>query len=144
MIDPYNGASNWERGIKWQDIIDYVKGETKLNTLPEGMEILRVVGVSFVPDYPANLYLLIEARQELMGDVPVRLVRNPDNKFDSNAVEVRWGSEMLGHLSRDVAARVAPLLDNGADYDASVYQVLVNPENPEHPGLDILVDWSLL
>lgn len=43
------------------------------------------------------------------------LTRRPDNRADRNAVEAWWRNEhMLGHLPRDLAARVAPHLDRGA------------------------------
>lgn len=48
--------------------------------------------------------------EELM--VPVTLVHNPDNPHDRNAVEVRAATGLLGHLSRDDAARYAPALDS--------------------------------
>lgn len=40
--------------------------------------------------------------------VPVRLVHEPTNKYDMNAVEVRGSSGLLGFLPRDDAARYAP------------------------------------
>lgn len=45
------------------------------------------------------------------GD-PVTLVRRPENAADGNAIEVWWkNSHHLGHLPRDAAAVVAPLMD---------------------------------
>lgn len=38
------------------------------------------------------------------------LVANPDNPYDSNAVEVRISDDLVGHLARDVAANVSPVL----------------------------------
>jgi hypothetical protein len=50
---------------------------------------------------------------------------------------------MLGHLPKDVAARLAPLMDNGTIYLASVYQVRISQDNPRQPGLDILLkEWK--
>lgn len=137
--DPYYGASDWERGIKWQDIIDNLKTGTNLPALPEGSEVIRVVGVSFVPEYPENLRRLASKHAQRKAELFVELRRNPDNKFDSNAVEVRFFGEMLGHIPKDIAARLAPVIDAGNTYIASVYQVLINPEAPQYPGLDILL-----
>ncbi|RYH06525.1 HIRAN domain-containing protein [Tropicimonas sp. IMCC6043] len=45
----------------------------------------------------------------------LQLVRQPENPYDGNAVEVWWrnGRLQLGHLPRDVATKVAPLIDAG-------------------------------
>jgi hypothetical protein len=42
--------------------------------------------------------------------VPVELLHNPHNTHDRNAVEVHASTGLLGHLSRDDAARYAPVL----------------------------------
>lgn len=42
------------------------------------------------------------------------LVRRPDNKWDTHAVEVWWGNgHLLGHLPRVTARELAPRLDAG-------------------------------
>lgn len=38
------------------------------------------------------------------------LVANPENPYDANAVEVRIGGSLVGHLPRDIAANVSPTL----------------------------------
>lgn len=45
----------------------------------------------------------------------LQLVRRPANPYDENAVEVHWrnGQFHLGHLPREIARVVAPLLDEG-------------------------------
>lgn len=49
----------------------------------------------------------------------LHLTRRPDNRTDSNAVEVWLRNEhMLGHLPRGLAGRVAPHLDRGASLRA--------------------------
>lgn len=42
------------------------------------------------------------------------LRREPHNIHDSNAVAVISGGKMLGHIDREAAAIIAPLLDDGA------------------------------
>ncbi|KAG1816100.1 SNF2 family N-terminal domain-containing protein, partial [Suillus subaureus] len=45
----------------------------------------------------------------------VRLVREPQNKFDRNAIEVKnIGGTKVGHVPKQTAAKLAPLLDRGA------------------------------
>ena len=44
----------------------------------------------------------------------VRLVREPHNKYDRNAIQVKnIGGTQVGHVKREYAARLAPLLDQG-------------------------------
>lgn len=55
-----------------------------------------------------------------LGDRLV-LVRVPDNQNDANAIEVWWrNSVRIGHLPRELAAEMAPLLDAGAPCRAYV------------------------
>lgn len=45
----------------------------------------------------------------------VRLVREPQNQYDRNAIEVRnIGGTKVGHLPKQTAAKLSPLLDRGA------------------------------
>lgn len=68
---------------------------------------IRVAGVSF------------DGRQALIARLvtsdPCRIVPEPDNKFDPNAlaVHVASGGEVLhiGYIPKEFAARIAPLLD---------------------------------
>lgn len=119
----------------WEDVRRHFENNEPIPLIPEGTEMYPVVGLTFVPGYPNNILEL----QKYDRGVPVNLVRNPGNPYDSNAVEVRLNGVMLGHLAKEVAAAIAPQMDNGALYEASVYQVRVSHENPHNPGLDILL-----
>jgi hypothetical protein len=58
------------------------------------------------------------------GD-PVFVVREPHNSHDPNAVALLWkNGEKLGYLRRNIAAHIAPLMDHGRLYTASVAAVL--------------------
>jgi len=80
----------------------------------------KVAGVTF------------EGRQQIVrrlaaGDVLV-LERQPDNPVDPHAVRVLTaGGEQIGYLSARVAARLAPSMDSGTRYSASVSQVTGGP-----------------
>lgn len=70
------------------------------------------------------------------------LVRNPDNAYDSNAIEVHvpgLGVEMamIGHLTRPIAARIAPEMDAGTRWAAAVESVLIDPAHMDNPGISI-------
>lgn len=108
--------------------------------------IVKVVGCSFVETYPGNLLRLAEldGQARLKGEqLAVVLVRNPDNFHDANAVEVHVPAlgemAMIGHVPRGDAARLAPRLDAGERFLAEVRWVRLDPEHPEHPGIDIAV-----
>jgi hypothetical protein len=115
----------------------------------------KVVGLTFVDGYPDNLYRLQEVAAERyltgpsggFGDhdapepLPVVLIRNPANEYDANAIEVhvpalgRYG--MIGHVPATIAAKLAPLLDSGEEWQAGMTAVLVHPDNPDQPGIEI-------
>lgn len=116
----------------------------------EGTHVVPVVGATFVDDYPDNIYRLRELwdRSTYTHDglpltipepMPVILVRNPDNEHDANAVEVHVpsGVGMIGHCSRIIAARLAPSMDAGIEFQAWIHRIRVDPDHPENPGIDI-------
>ena len=54
----------------------------------------------------------------------VSLVRENDNPYDKNAIDVRNTEGSLGHLEAEVAEKVAPILDSGFyEYTATVRSV---------------------
>jgi len=89
----------------------------------------KVVGVSF------------EGRQDVVGGlVPgqrLELVREPGNPFDANAVAVRYGALALGFMRREIAKRIAPNIDAGERYDATVGSVTGGGDR--HTGVNIRV-----
>lgn len=123
----------------WKDVKKFVE-DHPFTPIPEGVTLVKVAGVSFVEDYPTNLHRLAIVHTHRKADILVSLVRNPDNPYDSNAVEVRHTGYMLGHLPKDVAAKVAPRLDAGVEIRATIFGVRISPDNPNNPGLDILLE----
>ncbi len=61
----------------------------------------------------------------------VRLVRDYENQYDPNAVEVRTGGELLGFIPRTQARLLAPRMDAGATTSASVVNVERNQQSPQ-------------
>lgn len=70
----------------------------------------------------------------------LQMVRQPENPYDANAVELRWrnGQFQLGHLPRQIAAQISPLIDAGhairgyalnagTGHSWSVWVVLLSP-----------------
>ena len=105
----------------------------------------KVVGVSFLNAYPGNIHRL----KDLMENRPVTsgeenpaavLVRNPDNEYDSNAIEVHVPAlgdvdGFIGHIMRPVAARLAPELDDGNRWSAEITECVIHPDHPDRPGI---------
>jgi hypothetical protein len=116
----------------------------------------KVVGLTFIDRYPNNLKTIdafvVEAQTKQLGwsgeavdeRVEAVLIRNAENEFDENAVEVHipmlGRRSMIGHVPRDLAAKLAPSLDRGDVWKCEVETVLVSAENPEQPGIQIVME----
>lgn len=95
----------------------------------------RMVGVTFIKGYPNNLRRIQTRLQEQATGIPVTLKRNPNNQYDSNACEVWDDIEgMLGHLSKETAAELAPLLDGGTSFSIVLDFVGAVPDDPSKLG----------
>lgn len=107
------------------------------------VDVVDVVGVSFVSTYPNNLHQLARLTTQV-ATVPAVLVRNPANKFDTNAVEVHVPSlgdrPMVGHVPADTAERLAPLMDDGVPFVATVADVRIDPAHPDRPGMSVRIE----
>jgi HIRAN domain len=112
---------------------------------------VKVVGMTFTSGYPENLYSLDYLYKERAQDhgalldepIAAVLIRNPDNPHDANAIEVHVPSlsdPMIGHIPAGVAARLAPELDEGANWLAGVEQVLIHPDHPDNPGIAVRLE----
>jgi len=99
--------------------------------------ITKIVGVSFTPNYPTNIYLLAE--ELALGDVICDLVREPDNEHDSNAIRVDVHGKTLGHIPRLISMVIAPKMDSGQCWRAALHAILVSSQNFNQPGLKINV-----
>jgi single-stranded-DNA-specific exonuclease len=91
----------------------------------------KLAGVSF------------EGRQDVVvglvpGD-PLRLVRQPDNGFDPNAIAVLApAGEQVGFLNRRLASVLAPILDGGGQWDVTVTDV-TGGEDAGSRGVNVLL-----
>lgn len=60
---------------------------------------------------------------KLHNGMDLRFVREPKNQYDRNAVGVWCGGRKIGHLSADLAANIAPLMDNGTRVDGKISEI---------------------
>ncbi|KZT67187.1 hypothetical protein DAEQUDRAFT_407067 [Daedalea quercina L-15889] len=93
-----------------------------LRRLSDRFEEEQNNGVIDVGDVHDEMYCMIKVPcvglqyyEGLVGaGEEVRLLREPQNKFDRNAIQVmNIGGTQVGHVKREFAARLAPLLDQG-------------------------------
>ena len=62
-----------------------------------------------------------------------RLVRQPDNKFDSNAVMVTANGRDIGYVPGRLAAELAPIIDNGTKLKVHFLRKLINEKDLSKP-----------
>jgi hypothetical protein len=81
---------------------------------------LKAVGVTFVNEDGTS-------RQDIIGRLDehavIFLVREPENKFDKNAVKVVTLFGQVGYIGRDYAEILAEMMDGGRKFSATVAEV---------------------
>lgn len=91
---------------------------------------VSIVGSSFYPGSDIWLAKLAPGQQ-------LRVEREPDNKYDANAVAVYIFQQKLGHFPRGFAAEVAPLMDAGFKLSAT------KSRDPRFAGTGVMVvEWE--
>ena len=124
----------------------------------------KVVGMTFLHElpygckYPDDYFRLQEALESAKidelgwfsdpskpsGPMELLLFRNPDNVHDSNAIEVHAPTlgrrAMLGHVPKDLAAKLAPSMDRGDEWKAVLDCVLVDPGHEDKPGVQVVIE----
>lgn len=99
----------------------------------------KVVGLTFNPAYPQNIFAI--AKDFSMGKDTVELVREKENEADENAIAVFYQGNPVGHVSRKLASFISPQIDAGIDWYAAIESIVVSQENPDNPGLKITI-WN--
>lgn len=99
--------------------------------------VTKVVGVTFSEDYPSNIYSL--AQNLAVKNESCDLVREPDNQHDANSIRVDVHGKTVGHVPRLISMVLAPKIDKGENWRASVHSIVVSNENVNQPGLKIYV-----
>ena len=90
------------------------------------VQTIKVAGV-FAIDDKAEVLSALKKSIWQRGRVAVTLVREPENKHDTNAIRVdvtlATGEHKLGYLPKDLAADYAPLMDKGRLLNGAIVKV---------------------
>jgi len=90
----------------------------------------KVVGVTFT-----NAQNIIP---KLKPDMGLKLVRQHDNPYDSNAIAVFFANHHLGYLPKAVSQKLAPLIDSGSCRKVTVANITGGYNNTFY-GLNIKI-----
>ncbi|MBE0417199.1 MAG: DEAD/DEAH box helicase [Coriobacteriia bacterium] len=87
--------------------------------------------------------MTFENRQDLVGRLtrgtPLRVVRQPDNPHDANAIALHEAhGGQVGFFNRRLAGALAPVIDAGVEYDVEVADV-TGGEDGRSYGVNVLV-----
>jgi hypothetical protein len=71
-----------------------------------------------------------------------KLKREPDNDYDKNAIQVKQvfkngGSIHIGYVPKELAAELAPLLDDGDVIEPKFSQCFINEKTGEIRGMQL-------
>ena len=87
----------------------------------------KIVGVTFANQDGSVRQEIIEDLDDFLGQtaqVSLTLVREPQNPYDHNAIQVRDGQgRQIGFLSRSVCETLAPMMDNGIEIQCTLSQI---------------------
>lgn len=84
---------------------------------------LKVVGVTFTNEGTG------EKRGEIIRElaaskkpeeIAIELVREPENKYDMNAIKVLADGKQIGYIGKEYASIIAPLMDELEEFKADV------------------------
>ncbi|NTU70801.1 MAG: single-stranded-DNA-specific exonuclease RecJ [Coriobacteriia bacterium] len=101
-------------------------------------------GIADAPSFHTKLAgVTFEGRQDVLGRLaagsPLRVVRQPDNPYDSNAIALFDAhGDQVGFLNRRLASALAATIDAGVAYDCEVTEV-TGGEGDRSLGVNVLV-----
>ena len=78
--------------------------------------------------------------QDLAVGDRLELIREPDNRFDPNAVRIEWYGEKLGYVPRKENATLAWALDRGDPIRARISRLVWHPNRRERLRFEVFVD----
>lgn len=83
---------------------------------------LKVVGVTFTNEGTGEKRsdIIRELMNKKQEDIKIQLIREPENRFDANAIKVLADDRQIGYLGKDYASIMAPLMDEYEEFSAVV------------------------
>jgi len=81
-----------------------------------------------------------EVFPDLWVDTPLLLVRDPENKYDKNAVAVHYKQYQLGFVPRADNTAVAQMLDRGERLSAKVVELAMSKKPWERIRFEVALD----
>lgn len=78
---------------------------------------IKIAGPSFTQGALDELY------PEDWEHINILLLREPENKYDSNAIKVLGNGKAMGYIPKLVAEHLAPQLDSGTEFDVRLIYI---------------------
>lgn len=91
----------------------------------------KIVGVTFT-DFDLK---------QLSKGTELKLVREPLNAFDVNAIKVMYDNKHVGYIKKQLAKDMAKAMDNGKVYKCFVSEVTGGALSKENLGVNIKIVW---
>jgi hypothetical protein len=130
---PDDGGQVWVAGYQ---LVDAGSGRYLARDAPElAARGLRVVGVAGAGRHHADAL----ASDAVAPGSPLELRRDPGNEHDPNAIAVYAGGAQVGWVPREVAAELAPELDDGRPWSALVLREQRRSPRDRRHGLTMLL-----
>lgn len=98
---------------------------------------LEVVGESFDNEDGTSRQAILARCQE--GDY-IELRRQPKNKYDKNAIGVFTELGQIGHVSRELAKGLAPIMNRGVTFEGRIKRILGGTKNKPSYGCIIEIE----
>lgn len=107
----------------WDNVISMERELERRNRKMKIQNVdLKVVGVTFTNEDTGEKRsdIIRELMDRNVGDIKIELVREPNNKFDINAIKVLADNKQIGYIGKEYATIIAPLMDEYEEFSATV------------------------
>lgn len=106
----------------YDNIISMEKELERRNKMKIQNVDLKVVGVTFTNEDTGEKRadIIRELMDKKPEDIKIQLVREPDNKFDANAIKVLANDKQIGYIGKEYATIMAPLMDEYEEFAVDV------------------------
>lgn len=86
---------------------------------------LKVVGVTFTNEdtKEKRADIIRELMNKDKSEITVKLEREADNKYDTNAIKVMADEKQIGYIGKEYASILAPLMDEYEEFSATVKDI---------------------